>query len=114
MGLFASHPRAHTRIAFFAHPHACVRPRSCQQLFSLTHSTPHHPRTSSQWKSLDPKKCGVRIWRIEKFLVVPWPKKKYGKFFNGDSYIILNTYKSKGGKGAIAWDVSAWGSWFDA
>ena len=53
-------------------------------------------------------------WRIEKFLVVPWPKKKYGKFFNGDSYIILNTYKSKGGKGAIAWDVSAWGSWFDA
>lgn len=84
---------------------------------SCTHSrTQHHiihvrHVVLSQWKSLDPKKCGVRIWRIEKFLVVPWPKKKYGKFFNGDSYIILNTYKSKGGKGAIAWDVSAWGSW---
>jgi hypothetical protein len=36
---------------------------------------------------------------------VPWPKKKYGQFFNGDSYIVLNTYKTKDGKGAIAWDV---------
>ena len=22
-----------------------------------------------------------------------WPKEDYGKFYNGDSYIILNTYK---------------------
>ena len=25
-----------------------------------------------------------------------WPKEDYGKFYNGDSYIILNTYKEEG------------------
>ena len=25
--------------------------------------------------------------------VTHWPKEDYGKFYNGDSYIILNTYK---------------------
>ena len=24
-----------------------------------------------------------------------WPKEDYGKFYSGDSYIILNTYKDK-------------------
>ena len=26
--------------------------------------------------------------------VVAWPLEEYGKFYNGDSYIILNTYKT--------------------
>jgi len=39
------------------------------------------------------KKTGLTIWRIEKFKVVPWPKEEYGKFYSGDSYIVLNTYK---------------------
>ena len=26
-----------------------------------------------------------------------WPKEDYGKFYNGDSYILLNTYKEAGG-----------------
>jgi gelsolin len=29
----------------------------------------------------------VRIWRIEKFRVKPWPKEQYGEFFKGDSYL---------------------------
>ena len=29
----------------------------------------------------------LRIWRIEKFHVKPWPKEQYGEFFKGDSYI---------------------------
>ena len=33
--------------------------------------------------------------------VADWPRTEYGKFYNGDSYIILNTYKEEGG------DVSA-------
>mmetsp|Transcript_23223 Transcript_23223/g.37774 ORF Transcript_23223/g.37774 Transcript_23223/m.37774 type:complete len:374 (+) Transcript_23223:51-1172(+) len=36
---------------------------------------------------------GVKIWRIEKFQVKPWPADQYGQFFRGDSYIVLNTYK---------------------
>ena len=27
--------------------------------------------------------------------VKSWPKNQYGQFFNGDSYIILNTYKEE-------------------
>ena len=35
----------------------------------------------------------MQIWRIVKFKVTHWPKEDYGKFYDGDSYIILNTYK---------------------
>ena len=38
------------------------------------------------------QKVGLQIWRINKFKVEHWPKEDYGNFFNGDSYIILNTY----------------------
>jgi hypothetical protein len=33
---------------------------------------------------------GLMIWRIEKMQVVPWERKLYGKFYSGDSYIVLN------------------------
>ncbi|XP_041379050.1 gelsolin-like protein 1 [Gigantopelta aegis] len=39
------------------------------------------------------KKVGLQIWRIVKFKVTVWPDDQYGQFFNGDSYIILKTYK---------------------
>lgn len=32
---------------------------------------------------------GLEIWRIENFKPVPVPKDSYGKFFVGDSYIVL-------------------------
>jgi len=38
-------------------------------------------------------KPGLQIWRIENFKVVPWPEEEYGKFYSGDSYIVMNTYK---------------------
>lgn len=41
------------------------------------------------------EKVGIEIWRINKFKIEKWPKEDYGKFFSGDSYIILNTYKDK-------------------
>lgn len=58
-----------------------------------------------QWK-LAGKSEGLQIWRIEKFKVVPWPKEKYGKFYSGDSYIILNTHRKS--SGALAWNAHFW------
>ncbi|CAL4098605.1 unnamed protein product, partial [Meganyctiphanes norvegica] len=34
---------------------------------------------------------GLEIWRIENFEVVAYPKKQYGQFYQGDSYIVLYT-----------------------
>ena len=36
-----------------------------------------------------------------------WPKDEYGKFYNGDSYIILNTYKDEDSD-ALLYDVHFW------
>jgi len=44
------------------------------------------------WKGSGQKE-GTEIWRIEKFHVKAWPQKEYGKFFLGDSYIVLHTKK---------------------
>lgn len=41
------------------------------------------------------KKPGLQVWRIEKFEVKSWPVEHYGKFFAGDSYIILWTYQAR-------------------
>ena len=32
-------------------------------------------------------------WYDRHVQVKDWPREEYGKFYNGDSYIILNTYK---------------------
>uniref|UniRef100_U5ETK7 Putative gelsolin n=1 Tax=Corethrella appendiculata TaxID=1370023 RepID=U5ETK7_9DIPT len=49
---------------------------------------------------------GLEIWRIENFEPAPYPKKDYGKFYTGDSYIVLNTKVSKSGE--LSWDVHFW------
>lgn len=36
---------------------------------------------------------GTEIWRIENFELVEVPKQFYGKFYTGDSYVILHTYE---------------------
>jgi len=53
------------------------------------------------------KKVGLEIWRIEKFHVKFWPKEQYGSFYDGDSYIVLNTYKKPDGN-ALLFDVHFW------
>lgn len=55
------------------------------------------------WKGVN-ETVGLRVWRIEKFQVVAWPKEKYGTFHIGDSYIVMNTYK-KPDKDALYYDV---------
>lgn len=58
------------------------------------------------WKDAGTKP-GLQIWRIVKFIVTEWPKEDYGKFFNGDSYIILNTY-TEGNSADLKYDVHFW------
>jgi len=53
------------------------------------------------------KRPGLQIWRIEKFKVVAWPKEEYGKFFDGDSYIVLNTWKKPDNE-KLHWDIHFW------
>ncbi|XP_064604444.1 gelsolin-like protein 1 [Liolophura sinensis] len=50
---------------------------------------------------------GLKIWRIVKFKVTEWPKEDYGKFYSGDSYIVLNTYKADGSD-ELLYDVHFW------
>ncbi|KAH8369418.1 hypothetical protein KR009_010319, partial [Drosophila setifemur] len=50
---------------------------------------------------------GLEIWRIENFEPVAYPKNNYGKFFTGDSFIVLNTIENKKDK-KLSWDVHFW------
>ncbi|XP_053380634.1 gelsolin-like protein 2 [Mercenaria mercenaria] len=58
------------------------------------------------WKNAGTKP-GLQIWRIVKFKVTHWPVPDYGKFFDGDSYIILNTYKEEDSD-QLLYDVHFW------
>ncbi|WJX24014.1 Villin-4 [Trifolium repens] len=63
-------------------------------------------------RDLDPvfqgagQKAGLEIWRIENFNPAPVPKSSYGKFFTGDSYVILKTTAPK--SGALRHDIHYW------
>uniref|UniRef100_A0A803P6R3 HP domain-containing protein n=1 Tax=Cannabis sativa TaxID=3483 RepID=A0A803P6R3_CANSA len=67
---------------------------------------------SSSTKALDPafqgvgQRVGTEIWRIENFQPVPLPKSDYGKFYSGDSYIVLQTSQGRGG--AYVYDIHFW------
>ncbi|KAL8589376.1 hypothetical protein ACOMHN_021528 [Nucella lapillus] len=58
------------------------------------------------WKKAG-RKVGLQIWRIVQFKVTEWPLDSYGKFYNGDSYIILNTYKDNDSD-KLLFDVHFW------
>jgi len=62
--------------------------------------------TEKAWEGAG-KNLGIQIWRIEKFKVVHWPKERYGEFFDGDSYILLRTYKLPDAP-KIKWDLHFW------
>ncbi|XP_060590433.1 gelsolin-like protein 1, partial [Ruditapes philippinarum] len=62
--------------------------------------------TEPAWKNAGTKP-GLQIWRIVEFKVTHWPVQDYGKFFDGDSYIILNTYKELDSD-QLLYDVHFW------
>jgi len=58
---------------------------------------------------------GIQVWRVENrrtdddvpvFGIEVWPEKKYGDFFRGDSYIVLQTRKDE--EGDMYWDIYFW------
>lgn len=59
-----------------------------------------------QWKDLE-QEPGLKVWRIEQFKVVPWPKERYGEFHTGDSYVVLNAYQRPGSE-ALLYDLHIW------
>uniref|UniRef100_A0A8R7R941 HP domain-containing protein n=1 Tax=Triticum urartu TaxID=4572 RepID=A0A8R7R941_TRIUA len=67
---------------------------------------------SISMKNLDPafrgagQKDGLEIWRIENFKPVPVPTSSHGKFYMGDSYIILKTTALK--NGSFRHDIHYW------
>mmetsp|Transcript_9629 Transcript_9629/g.16920 ORF Transcript_9629/g.16920 Transcript_9629/m.16920 type:complete len:401 (-) Transcript_9629:28-1230(-) len=64
--------------------------------------------TERAWSGLGDKE-ELRVWRIEKFKVVAWPKSKYGSFHEGDSYIVYNCYKKNPDRSdALAYDIHFW------
>jgi len=48
---------------------------------------------------------GLEIWRIENFSPAAYDKAAYGKFYSGDSYLVLNT-RLLGDK--LKWDIHFW------
>jgi gelsolin len=54
--------------------------------------------------------AGLYIWRIEDFEVISWPEPKHGQFYDGDSYIVLHSYKvgQKEGKEKLVHEIFFW------
>lgn len=64
--------------------------------------------TEPEWQKV--KACNTPrlfIWRIEKYKVVAWPDADYGKFYNGDSYIVLRIWQEKNNP-ALNYDAHFW------
>eukprot|EP00834_Sanchytrium_tribonematis_P000850 NODE_17_length_48642_cov_1.199349.p14 type:complete len:371 gc:universal NODE_17_length_48642_cov_1.199349:32600-33712(+) len=59
------------------------------------------------WKIVDQNNIGMYIWRIEKFQPKAVPKEQHGKFYDGDSYLVLNAYKTTGSN-TLKYDLHFW------
>lgn len=63
-------------------------------------------KKQKEWKGAGQKE-GVEVWRIEKFKVKRTKKEHHGEFFNGDSYIVLHSYKEEDND-AMLYDAHFW------
>lgn len=104
-------------IAFLVYLQGCdCATTNIRQQFS--HSQPTgfanrpNQQTGKKVKVMDPafenagQQAGLEIWRIEDFKPVAYPKNQYGKFYTGDSYIVLNTKVRN--SGAREYDLHFW------
>lgn len=64
-------------------------------------------KTEKAWRKFKGK-CGLIAWRVEKFKIKHCPEAQRGHFFNGDSYILLNTYKDPKNDKKLRHDLHFW------
>lgn len=62
-------------------------------------------KTESEWAGAG-QAVGLEVWRVFDFKVHKVAAEERGQFFTGDSYIVLNTYKS--GTDKMGYDVHFW------
>lgn len=65
----------------------------------------HQRQTAAEEKMVDDATGSLKIWRIENFDKVAIDEASYGQFYQGDSYIVLYSYKN-GNKDA--WIIYFW------
>ncbi|KAG8223497.1 hypothetical protein J437_LFUL004965, partial [Ladona fulva] len=70
-------------------------------LFLLPTASAMHPAFENAGKT-----PGLEIWRIENFTAVAYPRADYGKFYMGDSYIVLFTKQGRDQR--LSWDIHFW------
>jgi len=63
-----------------------------------------HPGPAHEWDAAG-QHAGLQVWRIEKFQCIAWPPQQYGKFYSGDSYVVLRTIEKDQVK---FWDIHFW------
>ena len=51
---------------------------------------------------------GVLVWRVEKFDVVLQPADSHGSFYQGDSYLVLHTFKANPTTSALKHHLHFW------
>jgi gelsolin len=51
---------------------------------------------------------GLQIWRIKNFQVDSWPRERTGSFYDGDSYIVLHTFKKTPDAKSFSYDLHFW------
>ncbi|EPQ54417.1 actin regulatory protein [Gloeophyllum trabeum ATCC 11539] len=54
------------------------------------------------------KAPGLDVWRVEHFRIAKWPRERHGTFYDGDSYLVLHTYKNHNETDALAYDLHFW------
>ena len=64
------------------------------------------PRSAAQFDGAGTAP-GIEVWRIEKMVPTPVPKKMYGQFFEGDAYIVLKTTQ-RPSSSSFEWDLFFW------
>ena len=70
--------------------------------------------SDDMWQVKELSSEGMHIWRVENkrteednpdFGINHWPMNQYGKFYTGDSYIILKTTLDEDGTGYVVWST---------